>query len=94
MSLVPAEFIGKARQFRSAVVAAHPRAVAAMDRIVLPLRGRHYGRQVPSPTAFARVAENWRAQVPAAGRLSLTITRDRTRLAIVEVQSRANRFPL
>jgi hypothetical protein len=86
-SRVPFEFVGLARQFRSAVVAQHPRAVAAMDRIVLPLRGRHYSKQVPSPTAFAKVAQAWREQVPSAGRLSLATTYDVRRLAIIEVRA-------
>jgi hypothetical protein len=86
MSLVPVEFIGLARQFRSAVAAEHPRAVAVIDRIVSPLRGRHYSKQTPGPGAFTKVVQAWRGQVPTAGQLRLTTTHDSKRLCIKEIR--------
>jgi hypothetical protein len=86
-SRVPVEFIGKARAFRSTIVGEHALAVAAMDRLVLPLRGRHYSRQTPGPGAFARVEHAWRSQVPTAGQLRLTTTHDSKRLCITEIRA-------
>jgi hypothetical protein len=56
------------------------------------LRGRHYSKQTPGPSAFTRVAQAWRKQVPAAGQLSLAITHDAKRLAIVEIRAAPTDF--
>jgi hypothetical protein len=43
--MVPVEFLGRARAFRSMLVADHAAAIAMLDRLVLPLRGRFRLRQ-------------------------------------------------
>jgi hypothetical protein len=92
MSLVPAEYIGLARAFRSAAMSEHPRAVALMDRIVAPLRGRFHARQTPTSGAFARIASSWAAQVPEAGRLSLATNATPRRLTITETRLAPSKF--
>jgi hypothetical protein len=84
--MVPAEFIGKARAFRMAVAAEHPRAIATIDRIGQPLRAQVRLRQTPTASGLARAAAAWRSQVPAAGRLDLVIKQAASRLAITETR--------
>jgi hypothetical protein len=84
--MVPAEFIGRARAFRMAVAAAHPVAIAAVDRISQPLRGQAKLRQTPSASGLSRAAAAWRNQVPPAGRLGLAIKLTASRLAITEIR--------
>jgi hypothetical protein len=87
MALVPTEFVGMARARRAALMAEHRRAVVAIDRIIVPLRGRFYLRQAPTVGCFAKVARTWRSQVPTIGRLDLSITHTPERLAIVEFRA-------
>lgn len=92
MSIAPAEYIGKARAFRTAVVAQHAEAMAVMDRLVMPLMARFQYRQAPSPGAFAKAAQAWRDQVPSAGRLGLVVNAARSRLTIAETRAAPTAF--
>ena len=92
VSEVPIEFIGRARAFRSAAVARHAEAVAATDRLAMPLQARFRLRQAPGPGAYARVARAWPEQVPAAGRLDIAISATPARLAIVEIRTAPGTF--
>jgi hypothetical protein len=84
--MVPVEFVGKARAFRMAVAAAHPAAVAAVDRIAQPLRGQARLRQNPSASGLARTAAAWSNQVPATGRLDLAVKLTTSSLRITETR--------
>ncbi len=85
--MIPVEFIGRARTIHAALVADNATAIAAIDRITVPLSQRCRLGQTPSPLAFERVAKAWRQHVPDAGRLGLKIRQGRMSLSVIETRA-------
>lgn len=86
MSLVPVEFVGKARALRNRLVAVDPIAVRAMSR-ARPLVMAPASRGHLPPTAVRMAVAVWRDQVPPIGRLAFASDCGARRLRIVEVRA-------
>jgi hypothetical protein len=86
---VPAEFIGQARAFRAALLAEDMAISAHVDAIAAPLRARFRRKRTPRSSALTDAARLWRTNIPAIGRLSVSIKLERTRLEILEVRASA-----
>jgi len=90
--MVPVEFIGKARAFRSALVADHDAAILMATRLSGPFLARYRLRQPPTGRALADLAKGWRDRMPSAGRLRLVLDATRSRVSIDEIRAAPSKF--
>jgi len=90
--MVPVEYLGKARAFRSALVADHDAAIVMAARLTRPFLARYRMRQPPSGTALAGLAQAWRHRMPSGGRLDLVVAATRSRVSINEVRAAPSKF--
>ena len=74
---VPAEYLGRARELRARLIAASDQCSAAIDAAAARALRRHHRSAVPRPDDLVDLARAWRHQLPASGRLDLSITLDR-----------------
>ena len=84
---MPAEFVGKARAFRSRIADADAVAIQIIQQTTQQLIERQRRHPVPRTDTLASIARAWRVQVPAFGRASQEITLERKSLSIVEVRT-------
>ena len=88
---VPAEFVGKARAFRARIGAEDAVVGQTIQRIVAPLEARRR-RKATFRAEQLIDAERAFRRVPAAGRLTLNIERDKHGLRIEEFRAAAGDF--
>ena len=62
--MVPVEYLGKARAFRSALVADHDAAIVMAARLTQPFLTRYRLRQPPTAGALDGLAKGWRDRMP------------------------------
>jgi hypothetical protein len=89
---VPAQFLGMARDLRNAVAAIDGTAYRAAWRIATDLRDRLSRRRRLRPEHPAEAARQWRAQMPATGRLWLDIRTTSDSIAVDEIRLIGDRF--
>lgn len=88
-----AEFLGRAREFRRRFIDSDLQATTIFDDIAEPLveRGRH---PIPRAEMLATAALRYRREMPATGRLALTIEHRRLRLLIHDTRVGVSDFRL
>ena len=90
--VVPAEFVGLARQFRARVEAGDDDTSALIDAIALPLARRRARHPTPRREHLAGAVRRWRQDLAGICRLALTIEHHGTCLALVEIRASASRY--
>jgi hypothetical protein len=89
---VAAEFLGLARTFRNGVDMVDPVAIAAVDTIARSLRARLRRRQKMTASVEIAMDRQWRATVPAIGRLALETRVEARSLHIRELRLSSSRI--
>jgi len=92
LTRVPAEFVGKARTFRSRIEAADTIAIRVIQTTSRMLTDRMQRHPVPRPEILAAVSRAWRVVMPPTGRISQELTLDRKALCIVETRLCPQRY--
>ncbi len=70
---LPAEYLGRARQFRQRLIASSTVCTATLDRITGKTLRRYNRTPIPRPGALTDLARAWRYDLPEYGRLDLQI---------------------
>ena len=93
-TVIPREFVGRGRQFRAKIDAEDSKVQPVITSILSPLRQRLQRGGSPAfrPDTLITASRRYERELPAFGRLSLSIERTRSELVIVESRCSAGRF--